>query len=111
MGRVGWPCLTNSGELGSDVKYHDSGHAQGQDVHEVGGSLKDDGVGKLHTSSVTGRLDAGRTARYGRGRPYQGAQRQQILAAYCLEIPKSHVDLLRNGLLLSSQLDCVSRPD
>ena len=93
------------------MEHHDSRHAKGEDVHEIGGSFKDDGVGKLHASSITSSLDAGRTARYSRWRPYEGAQRQQVLAAYCLKISKSHVDLFTQLLapLLSARLSRSAR--
>ena len=38
---------------------HDGCHAEGKNVHEVGGSFEDDGVGKLNAAGIAIRLDAG----------------------------------------------------
>ncbi len=56
-GRVGLR-LTDGGEFGADVEYHDGGHAEGKDVHEVCGGFEDDGVGQLNAAGVAVCLDA-----------------------------------------------------
>lgn len=40
------------------MEYHDGGHAEGKDVHEVGGGFEDDGVGQLNAAGVAVCLDA-----------------------------------------------------
>lgn len=54
------------------MKDHDGCHAQGEDVHEVGSGLENDGVGQLNAAGVAGRLDTC-LARDGRGRADDGA--------------------------------------
>ena len=64
--------LTNGGKLGTDMENHDDGHAEGENMHEVGGGLEDDGVGQLDTAGIAARRDA-RFARDGRQWTHYGA--------------------------------------
>ena len=49
---------TNGCELAADVKNHDNGHDEGEDVHETRGALENDGVGDLNISCIAIGLDA-----------------------------------------------------
>lgn len=50
--------LTNSRKLRADMKNHDRGHAEGKNMHKVGGGLEDDGVGQLHAPGIAVCLNA-----------------------------------------------------
>ena len=54
------------------MENHDSGHAEGENVHKVGGGLEDNGVGQLHAPGIAVRLNA-RPAGDGRGWTHYGA--------------------------------------
>lgn len=72
------------------MQYHDNGHAQRENMHEIGGALKDDGVGQFDASGVAVGLDAGPGAQDGRRRADKGTQRQGALSTYFLKVSKAH---------------------
>ena len=75
------------------MQHHDSRHAQGQHVYEIGCSLEDDGVGQFNASSVADCLDARPAIRNRIRRTHHGAHWQSALATYRLEISKAHGSL------------------
>ena len=72
------------------MQHHDSRHAQGQDVYEVGCSLEDDGVGQFNASGIAGCLDACPAIRDGIRRTHNRAHWQCALVAYRLKVSKAH---------------------
>ena len=81
--------LTDGGKLGAHVDDHDSGHGQGEDMHEIGGRFEDDGVCELDAPCVAFCLQACR-ARDGRFGPDEGAERQWAFGADGVEVAKGH---------------------
>ena len=75
------------------MQHHDSRHAQGHYVYEIGCSLEDDGVGQLNASSVADCLDACPAIRNRIRGTHHGAHWQCALATYRLEISKAHGSL------------------
>ena len=81
--------LTDGSELGPHVYDHDGSHDESQNVHKVGTTLEDDGVGQLNVPRITVGLDASGPSD-ARGRPNQGAERNGRLATYRLEVAEAH---------------------
>lgn len=87
----------HGGEFASHVQDHDDGHAEGKDVHRVGGPLEDDGVGEFDGAGIAARQDAGGGAgRDVRAGADKRTQRDRRLSAYRGEVAERHCQVLEN---------------
>ena len=83
---------THGGELRSHMDNHDCRHHQCEYVHEVGGSLKDDGICQLDAACITIGLDSGPAGDGGHWAKLR-AERLGALLAFRREISEAHTGL------------------
>ena len=81
---------TDCGELGADVKDHDHGHYEGDDMGEGGSALEDDGIRELDVASVA--IGFYPNAKIGiANAAHEGAEGYRRIAAYRVEVAEAHI--------------------